>query len=105
MAAVCKRAKHALSDITSQNTPQEQSGGGGKKTIKRKAHLKNTSSPPGKRRKTTPQKQQQENLNFYRKLSTSRLYRVYEIGTRFFHCSHHTDLYYQGTVDRVSPFE
>ena len=68
MAAVCKRAKHALSDITSQNTPQEQSGGGGKKAIKRKAHLKNTSSPPGKRRKTTPQKQQQENLNFYRKL-------------------------------------
>ena len=55
--AVSKRAKQALSDITSQHSPQEQSGGGGKKAVERKAHLKNISSPTSKRRKTTPQKQ------------------------------------------------
>ena len=59
-AAVSKRAKQALSDITFQHSPQEQSGGGGQKAIKRKAHLKNISSPPSKRRKTTPQKQWKE---------------------------------------------
>ena len=57
--AVRKRARQALDDISSQNSPQEQSGGG-RKVIKRKAHLKNISSPPGKKRKTTPRKQQQE---------------------------------------------
>ena len=56
--AVRKRAKQALSDITSQNSPQEQSGGG-QKVIKRKAHLKNISSPPSRKGKTTPPKQQQ----------------------------------------------
>ena len=56
--AVRKRAKQALSDITSQSSPQEQSGGG-RKAIKKKADLKNISSPPGKKRKTTPRKQQQ----------------------------------------------
>ena len=47
-AAVSKRAKQALSDITSQHSPQEQSGGGGgKKAIQRKAHLKKYQFTPG----------------------------------------------------------
>ena len=37
-AAVSKRAKQALADITSQNSPQEQSGGG-RKTNKRKSQF------------------------------------------------------------------
>ena len=39
--AVSKRAKQALGDITSQNSPQEQSGGG-RKAIKRKSQFHNS---------------------------------------------------------------
>ena len=60
--AVSKRAKQALGDFTSQNSPQEQSGGG-RKAIKKKSHCH--SSARSKRRKITPRRQGQENFELW----------------------------------------
>ena len=61
-ATVSKRVEQALGDITSQNSPQEQSGGG-RKAIKRKSQLH--SFARSKRRKITPRRQGQENFELW----------------------------------------
>ena len=55
--AVSKRAKQALSDMSSQNSSQS---GSGRKATKRRAPGTKISSPPGKRAKTSPQQKKKK---------------------------------------------